>query len=221
MKTILLFVSLSVNILLVLIACSKNDSGNNTVPGSPSANNLTRGGGASASVVGSSTCPGPQPAMTYTTVAQMVQNYVNNQWTIINNAMGFQDARAAHFELDSLQGFICHLKAQVAQSGCAQLADLGVRFYYGAYAAPPGPGVPSAYARKHTLIMIPTYKNAQGIYVDFDPAYINPVTCMPVPLNELGRSTPANNILMNSGTVTIFAKDHPSLPPPPVAGTAF
>lgn len=225
MKNILLFLSLSINLIIILIACSKNESSGD--PKNGTANENARFSKTSSGItteIGAA-CAAQKPEMTYGTVSQMITHYKNNQWMLINGGMGISDARAACFDLDSLENYICHLKSMVATSGCPSLTDLGIRFYYAAYSNPAPAGITPSYARKHTLVMIPTYKNALGNNVDFDPGLIDEGSCLPIPLTRVAASTPAGkNVLVTTDLPIgskIFAMDHPTLAPPPAAGMAF
>ncbi|MBL7728435.1 MAG: hypothetical protein JNM68_12150 [Dinghuibacter sp.] len=225
MKTILLFASLGINIILVSIACSKsgtmNEPGNRVQP-----DHSNRMATNSAADEVDAACIAPPPVMTYASVAQMVNNYKNNQWALINSSMGMTDARAACFRVDSLENFICNLKNMSAATGCALLKNLAVRFYYGAYSNNQE-GIAPANYRKHTLIMIPAYKNASGVYVDFDPSLMDMVTCTPLPLNSIAPVTPIRNTILieggggTGGNGNLFGMNHPTLAPPPNSGLNF
>ena len=225
MKNILLFLSLSINLVIILIACSKNESSGDPKNGAQNEYaRFTKTSGGITTEMGAG-CAAQKPEMTYGTVSQMITNYKNNQWMLINGGMGISDARAACFDLDSLENYICNLKSLAAESGSTSLTDLGVRFYYAAYSNPAGAGITPSYARKHTLVMIPTYKNAMGNNVDFDPGLIDAGSGTPLPLSRVAPSTPAGkNVLVTTSIPAgskIFAMDHPTLAPPPTAGMAF
>jgi hypothetical protein len=209
MKKSFALVSMVFNLIFIIYACSKSEhteSVNAEVSRSPANSagiNLFRTG---------SVCITGKPVMARNQVMQLVNNYKHNQLAVIKSQLQLDDAWAANFDLDSLENFICHLKSLVAQSSCEGLTDLGIRFYYGAYSNPAGPGVSPQNARKHTLVMIPTYKDAQGFYIDFDPSRIDPVTCRPMPLRSININT--STIHTESVTDSIFAMNHPGLPPP-------
>lgn len=222
MKSLLLFLSLTINLLVLLIACSKNEQVNSqNSSGPPDDGPVVRRAGNSGS---NATLRAAAPSMPYSMVSQMIGNYRSKHLSVINNALGISDAYAACFNLDSIENYIGHLRAQVAASGCSSLNRLGIRFYYAAYSNPAEGNMPSAYSKKHTLIMIPAYMNEYGYYVDFDPMHVDSVSCTPAPL---GRSSSFNNApngssvtsMMSSGQ--IYAMDHPMLSPPPVQGMAF
>lgn len=225
MKNLLLFLSLTINALVFFIACSKSEqTDTQNVPGSPNGGHVERRAGNNNGNDPAATYRAAAPSMPYNMVAQMIGNYRNNQLSVINNTLGISDAYAACFDLDSIENYIDHLRAQVQASGCSSLSKLGIRFYYAAYSNPAQAGMPYAYSRKHTLIMIPAYKSNAGYYVDFDPMRIDNVSCIPAPL---GRSV-AGNLAQNGTTIQsmmnlgqTYAMDHPMLSPPPVQGMAF
>lgn len=230
MKTVLLFASLSINIVLVFIACSKSGTSGEAGNMARQENGpQNRAVGTAAIEATNAVCVAPPPVMTYASVAQMTTNYRNNQLATINTSMGISDARAACFNLDSIENFICNLRNMSAATGCSLLKNLGIRFYYGAYSNNQ-PGIAATSYRKHTLIMIPTYKNAQGVYTDFDPSLINVATCTPLPLRTVAPTTPVGNNVIASGMENtngtggngnLFGMNHPGLAPPPNSGLSF
>ncbi|WP_435525915.1 hypothetical protein [Chryseobacterium indoltheticum] len=69
----------------------------------------------------------------------------------------------------ALKSFIAEIEIEAqAVDPNVQNADLGIRFYYAAYPDAPVQPVPSDYARRHTLVMIPT-KKEQDLNYDFNP----------------------------------------------------
>lgn len=223
MKNLLLFLSLTINVLVFFIACSKNEQpGIQGAAGSSNDGHVVRRAGNNNSNDPDATYRAAAPSMPYNMVAQMIGNYRNSQLNAINNALGISDAYAACFDLDSIENYIDHLRSQVQASGCSLLNKLGIRFYYGAYSNPAQDGVPYSYSRKHTLIMIPAYKSSAGYYIDFDPMHIDSTSCTPAPLGRSGNGSPSGTTIqgmMNSGQT--YAMDHPMLSPPPVQGMAF
>lgn len=221
MKNLLLFFSLTINIMVWLIACSKNEPANapNVSVSTPNEQVMREAGNNAGSLFR----PAP-PSMSYATIAQMIGNYRNSQLGAINSGLGISDAYAACFDLDSIENFIDHLRLRASASGCALLNKLGIRFYYAAYSAPAEGGVPYSYSRKHTLVMIPAYKSSYGYYVDFDPMRIDSLTCVPSPIGRLSGGAMqqgVTGIQSLSGSGQTYAMDHPMLSPPPVQGMAF
>lgn len=225
MKNLLLFLSLTINLLVFFIACSKNEtSGTQNASGSPNDGHVVRRAGGNNGNDPNATFRSAPPSMPYNMVAQMIGNYRSRQLSAINSALGINDAYAACFNLDSIENYIYHLRSQVLASGCSSLSTLGIRFYYGAYSTPAEGGMPYSYSRKHTLIMIPAYLNDDGYYVDFDPMYIDSESCTPAPLGRNGSLSSTQNgtpltTMMSTGQT--YAMDHPMLSPPPVQGMAF
>lgn len=224
MRNIMLCLSLTINLVFLIVACTKSETNTASSNGSTPKNELTMRNATNPANAVEAICPGPEPRMSKSQVAQMVTNYKNNQWVAINNALGFTDARSACFDLDTLENYICHLKSLIAAANCPSLNDPGVRFYFAAYGQSVPPGMPSSNARKTTLVMIPAYKNAQGAYIDFDPNEINPLNCIPFPLNRAGMQKLDNGGIQagnGNANTNCFAADHPTLAPPPNTGLAF
>jgi hypothetical protein len=222
MKNLILFMALGINFIFIFNACTKNETagGNSDTGAGGSVSSRTAGNIEMDAVA--ATCRATQPTMTYNMVSQMINNYTNNQLRNINASLGISDARAANFNIDSIENYICHIKSLVAASRCTSIKGLGIRFYYAAYSAVAEPGVPASYSRRHTLIMIPTYISATGIITDFDPTRIDALSCTPLPISNIPRSADAGNIIMldNPGGNT-YAQDHPVLGPPPPGGMGF
>ncbi len=99
----------------------------------------------------------------------LVQNYKNNQWAIINNNFtpnyNIVDARCVWFSIADLQAFI----DAIQQRNEAGITATGVRIYFGAYSTD-APGAQSDYNHLHTLMMIATHTGTDGKNYDFDAA---------------------------------------------------
>lgn len=102
-------------------------------------------------------------------IQNLVGNYRNNQLESINQNMTMDDAHSVWFDLPTLKSFIAAIEtqAQVINPNL-QNNDLGIRFYYAAYPENPALPIPSNYAKRHTLVMIPT-KKEQDLNYDFNP----------------------------------------------------
>lgn len=102
-------------------------------------------------------------------IQNLVDNYRNNQLDCINQNMAIDDAHSIWFDLPTLKNFIAEIETQ-AQTIDPNVpsADLGIRFYYAAYPQVPQQPIPSNYAKRHTLVMIPT-KKENGLNYDFNP----------------------------------------------------
>jgi hypothetical protein len=89
---------------------------------------------------------------------------IANTGTMVSN--NFADARTCWFELDRIKKYICLMENYASQLGIPS-NKLGIRFYYGVY--------PSQYQRdhsfsdKHTLFLTATMRNEMGEHIDFDP----------------------------------------------------
>jgi len=104
-----------------------------------------------------------------TLIQSLVDNYHNNQLSFINENLSVEDAHSIWFDLPTLKSFIEDIEEQAAIiDPNVTDADLGIRFYYAAYPEFPEEPVPSDYALRHTLVMIPT-KKEDGLNYDFNP----------------------------------------------------
>ncbi|MDW9382925.1 hypothetical protein [Chryseobacterium sp. JV558] len=115
--------------------------------------------------------------MSNSLIQALIDNYRQNHLSAINTALGIQDAHSIWFDLPKLKSFIAKIEEEAAKVNPATSEeDLGIRFYYATYpkeenwSIMDSHPVPVAYARKHTLVMIPTLKKASetGEIVDFD-----------------------------------------------------
>jgi hypothetical protein len=138
------------------------------------------------------------------TVIDLIQNYKDHQHTFIQNSAAAgtpqlsNDARSVWFSLNRLKTFIYEIENQCCPCS-GKLGKLGIRFYYGAYPSSlvgteHETHVPAQYANMHTLVMIPTYTNAKGDNVDFDPDAME--GCSPISLDEMG----GGNNYLNTAT---------------------
>lgn len=102
-------------------------------------------------------------------IQNLVDNYRNNQLEYINQNMTTGDAHSVWFDLPTLKSFIAEIEtqAQIINPNIPN-DDLGIRFYYAAYPQVPQQPIPSNYAKRHTLVMIPT-KKEEGLNYDFNP----------------------------------------------------
>jgi hypothetical protein len=227
MKKLLLSASLAINIVFLLLACTKENVAE-LKEGSFASGNKNPASLRNASARSNpATCTGPFQGMPYSLVHEMINNYRNKQQLAIEAGLGINDANMCWFDLARMKEFICHLESLVEQSGCANISGLGLRFYYGAHGNNPAAyGLPDNYAGLHNLVIIPTYRSTTGMNVDFDPSKIDPSTCAPSPLRQLGGSEKLNNIIVannanSSAAGDIFAMNHGQLGPPDTLGTGF
>lgn len=102
-------------------------------------------------------------------IQNLVDNYRNNQLDCINQNMAMDDAHSVWFDLPTLKSFIAEIETQALTiDPNVENEDLGIRFYYAAYPTTPVQPIPSNYAKRHTLVMIPTKKEG-GLNYDFNP----------------------------------------------------
>jgi len=115
--------------------------------------------------------PDNQSTMPIQLIQEMVDNYRNNQLNFINNNLGITDSHSIWFCLDRVKEFIEQIEnhAKQADPQCPD-KDLGIRFYYAAYPEDSCDPIPEDYAKRHTLILIPTKKkeDGSGELLDFD-----------------------------------------------------
>lgn len=124
-------------------------------------------------------------------IQNLVNNYRENQLACINTNLNMDDAHSIWFNLATLKSFIAEIEAQAADvDPNVSDADLGIRFYYGAYPEFPEQPIPEDYAKRHTLVLVPT-KKEDGLNYDFNP-FAEP----------------------SSLAVTALAQNHGSLVPP-------
>jgi len=102
-------------------------------------------------------------------IQNLVDNYRSNQLEAINQDLNIEDAHSVWFDLPTLKSFVAEIEAQAKLfDQNVKDVDLGIRFYYAAYPAVPEPSVPTEYANRHTLVMIPT-KKMNNLNYDFNP----------------------------------------------------
>lgn len=150
---------------------------------------------------------------------ELVSNYRDNHWSIINNAFiakGINqiDSRSVWFDLNTLKSFIATIENKVnTQCGDHCKQELGIRIYFGEYDATNSPK--TDYVNLHTLIMVPTIKDKTKLgtpseNVDFDPDYLS--SCKPM----LPPDTANLDILLPTiNTTDMTAMNHGEIIPPP------
>ena len=123
-------------------------------------------------------------------IREMTKRYKDSQLTFINDRLklvdGLGDTRAIWLSLEVLEDFICQIKTYVPGG----VNNKGVRIYYTAYpeekdwrdyrdlSTPSGvPIVPKTYAERHTLVLIPTIRQA-GVDQDYTPQQGDPMAIM-------------------------------------------
>lgn len=123
----------------------------------------------------------------YEKAKEMVENFRENQYSFITEGLNnrinpkrdtsierFYDTRITTFSLDSIKKLILLMdelvaakKIEAPDGAKIGTSDLGIRMYYAAY---PGMKTPPDYNSKdgrHTLILVPSYKDPKGVYHDF------------------------------------------------------
>ncbi|WP_426477064.1 hypothetical protein ACP3T3_17560 [Chryseobacterium sp. CBSDS_008] len=115
--------------------------------------------------------------MSNSLIQALIDNYRQNHLNAINTALGIQDAHSIWFDLPKLKNFIAKIEEEAAKVNPAATGDdLGIRFYYATYpkqenwSIMDSHPVPTEYAGRHTLVMVPTLKKANetGELIDYD-----------------------------------------------------
>lgn len=117
---------------------------------------------------------------------QMSRLYYENR--LLGNNTGFDnanpDSRSVWFGLQTLKNFIWKIESEACKDSCLKNNELGVRIYFAEYPAanilannPDYSGVNIAYARRHTIFMVPTFGLATSgspiVDYDFNPWALN------------------------------------------------
>ncbi|MEN4761539.1 hypothetical protein ABEG63_14460 [Chryseobacterium sp. C39-AII1] len=113
-------------------------------------------------------------------IQTLIDNYRSGHGRAINSTLGIEDANSIWFDLPKLKKFISMIEEEAAKvNPDTTEEDLGIRFYYAAYPKEENwdlmdsHPVEKEYARRHTLVMIPTKKrendNGEIINADFNP----------------------------------------------------
>lgn len=125
-------------------------------------------------------------------IQSQVDNYRNNQLMAINETLGIDDANAIWFDMVTLKKFIADIEKEACDiDPDVTTKDLGIRFYYAAYPEEPQYPIPADYARRHTLIMVPT-KKKDDLNYDFNP-YEDMGHALAVTLEVSGRAVAQNH----------------------------
>lgn len=155
-------------------------------------------------------------------INEMTTGYVDDQKLNIDNGLLLDDARTIWFDLETVKQFVYHIEnsAKNDKNNPTNIKDLGIRIYYanypdkqswnskyknelGNFATDP---LRKDYAGLHTLIFIPTRRDADGVDLDFDPSdnttYINGIentsssqmTAAIGPMPSNNSSTSNNNV---------------------------
>lgn len=149
-------------------------------------------------------------------IKNLIKNYRENQLSVINTELGIDDAHSIFFTLEGLKKFIHEIEFETKKVNPAITDDkLGIRFYYAAYPTAQnwsimnGLGVDENFARRHTLLMVPTLKmeDETGALLDYDFNPLDPSTYTRNPVSGENEDS--------SRDVTDFlVKNHGQLIPP-------
>lgn len=147
-----------------------------------------------------------------------------------------EDSKSVWFSLEKLKNFIWHIEKQNCERPCPD--SLGLRIYFGIYpdlykfSDPRAEGlenVPKDYSFRHTLFMVPTYRDERsGLYYDFYPAAKDcrtPLKLLPTRPNgefPITIKTPYILLMDMSEPPTGGSQNHGGLIPPGAStGTSF
>lgn len=160
--------------------------------------------------------------MSNSLIQALIDNYRQNHLTAINTALGIQDAHSIWFDLPKLKSFIAKIEEEATKvNPAASSEDLGIRFYYATYpkqenwSIMDSHPVPTEYAGRHTLVMVPTLKKANetGELIDYD---FNPFQ------SAEGKSLVLANKGMGEDSDTGLGENSGTLiPPSPPMGTSY
>ncbi|HSD07292.1 hypothetical protein [Flavobacterium sp.] len=154
-------------------------------------------------------------------IQNMVDNYRNNQLKSINDALGINDAITVSFELKKLKNFLKSVESETRKVNAKiEEEQLGVRCYYAAYPIDKenldAEFRKEEFARRHTIIMIPTLKlkNDQGVYLDYDFNPLDPSTYSRNRNSDNNVQMQTMMSTMSAGSSEVIAFNHGSLIPP-------
>ncbi|QRA42737.1 hypothetical protein [Chryseobacterium cucumeris] len=160
--------------------------------------------------------------MSNSLIQALIDNYRQNHLNAINTALGIQDAHSIWFDLPKLKSFIAKIEEEATKvNPAASSEDLGIRFYYATYpkqenwSIMDSHPVPTEYAGRHTLVMVPTLKKANetGELIDYD---FNPFQ------SAEGKSLVLANKGMGEDSDTGLGENSGTLiPPSPPMGTSY
>lgn len=167
----------------------------------------------------------------------MVKNYTDNHLKVINDSLSLaqlrtsvdgtlspSDSRSVWFSLEDLKAFIKQIEKGVDTVTSGATGDLGIRIYFAQYPEISSPLWNSndlsaelssqiQYSGMETVILVPTYNDADGNDVDFDP-YIADIDGNPSSLDVIFNSP--SGVLPNK----IGVMNHGNLMPPPFVVSA-
>ena len=163
-----------------------------------------------------------------------VREYGDKQWDAINKKVNrdlgitmlsneqFVDSRFITFPMDSIRKFICKVEQMIVAynnrrpDGSPILpSQLGIRFYYATYPGLTEKHPANSYKGRHSLLLVPTYRDTAGAYIEFFPAYVS-ATGVPMQLRYVPKGgIPGRPITMMLVTEEDAAKNQGTLCPPP------
>lgn len=158
------------------------------------------------------------------TIQKMVNDYRAKQLAVIEKEMNIKDTQSVWFDLESVKAFIDQIEKETQKiDPSIPASKLGIRFYNAAYPSAKDwddPSIPTSYAEKHTLIMIPTLlrRGASGKYLnyDFNPIDQSSYSDKAVPTKEYAKSMAMTSTSEKDGEddEEQVAKNHGHMIPP-------
>lgn len=153
-------------------------------------------------------------------IRNMINNYRRNQLVAIQDSLQITDAQSVSFDIRTLKNFIYSIENESRKRNpSVDEKDLGIRFYYAAYpedlSAPDFNSVNKNYAKKHTLIMIPTLSRLDetGNYMDFDFNPLDESTYAESRV-ETSRHDTRRMAVSSKSSPEVVAQNHGGLIPP-------
>lgn len=166
-------------------------------------------------------------------VSGMIEKYRQNQLRAIDEVVP-NDANSIWFDLDTLKKFMYHIEKGVQTNSPNTAKKLGIRIYYAAYPEntlwdQPGyealegflkDPITREYQNRHSLVMLPTILNKDGLDSDFNPfdpkTYngYNDNTEIKMYYSKKKISMMALTSTLNANNSRIMARNHGTLSPP-------
>jgi hypothetical protein len=169
-------------------------------------------------------------------VYKLAKNYKEKQLQAVQAAHPeFMDARSVWFDMATLKQFIHEVERQTCYN-CDNnhSTQLGLRIYYGTYPELSEwnnpfwqeslAGLPADYAGKHTVMMVPTYRNNTGVDMDFDPGFMRQgcnFTYIDSFYKIMEKDSMKNFTFTILSSISTTSQNHGQMVPPPYTNDAI
>ncbi|HZV71022.1 MAG TPA: hypothetical protein VFG10_15815 [Saprospiraceae bacterium] len=170
----------------------------------------------------------PPNIISFRTAKFLSEKYASDTGkSLINSETGMNfgknDAISCWFPMDDIKQFIWFTESQMCRFSCSDTVQLGIRFYYGIYPDnvhtqkdyPDLNGLPQSFSNRHTLFMIPMYKNQRGKWIEFDPSAIQKNCDLPRGIDTSNIKPFILSLRNANGDGHDDANNHGGLRPPP------